>query len=177
MQYPSTSLKFHWFNEMMAVFAYLNLPFLVFSAVFSLLFSLLLVFSWSGRELIFIRARVAVTSSSQTTLPGTNRNTKHKCTWCHQAVTSPLPCWKKINDKKSEMTEKAIRSLAGKVIFFNTPDKLKDTQFSAYYKTQELIKNPKSPKCTTIDLRGFLKTANQGTGWGQWIHVFPHKCD
>lgn len=53
-----------------------------------------------------------------------------------------------------------------KITFFNTPDKLEDTQFSAYYKTQELIKTPKALKCTTIDLRGFLKTANQGTGLG-----------
>lgn len=158
MQCPGTSLKFHWFHEMMAVFAYLNLPFLVFSAVFSLLFSLLFVFSWSGRELIFIRARVAVTSSSQTTLPGTDRNTKPKCSWGHQAVTSPLPGWKEINDQKFRNYTKAIRSPAGKVIF-NTPDKLEDTQL-----TQELLKTPKSQKCTTTALRGFLKTTNQGTG-------------
>lgn len=142
MRYPSTSLKFHWFHEMMALFAYLNLPFLVFSAVFSLLFSLLFVFSWSGRELIFIRARVAVTSSSQTTLPGTNRNTKAKWSWCHQAVTSPLPCWEEIIDNNSEMTEKPSDPLQGKVIFVNTFAKLEDTQFSAHYRTQELIKTP-----------------------------------
>lgn len=144
MQYPSTSLKFHWFNEMMSVFAYLNLPFLVFSAVFSSLFSLLFVFSWSGRELIFIRARVAVTSSSQTTLPVTDRNT-HKTQMQFVSSSSHIsPALLEGNEwQKFRNDRKAIRSLAGKVIFLNTPDKLEDTPFSACYKTQELIKTPK----------------------------------
>lgn len=51
--------------------------------------------------------------------------------------------------------------------------KLEDTRFSAYYKTKELIKTPKSLKCTTIDLRGFLKTANQGTGSGSGDPCVP----
>lgn len=154
------------------LFAYLKLPFLVFSAVFSLLFSLLFVFSWSGRELIFIRARVAVTSSSQTTLPGRNRNTKPKCSWCHRAVTSLLPCWKEINDQKVRNDRKAIRSLAVKVIFFNTRDKLEDTQFSAYYKTPELFK---TPKITEMHNHRFERLPENSKS-GHWIGVSGSMC-
>lgn len=46
-----------------------QLPFLLFSDDLSSLASLLLILSRAGRELILIRARVAVISSNQTTLP------------------------------------------------------------------------------------------------------------
>lgn len=60
--------------------SFVLLPFLLFSDDLSSLASLLLILSRAGRELILIRARVAVISSSQTTLPKAKCKRKHYIT-------------------------------------------------------------------------------------------------
>lgn len=70
------------------------------------------------------------------------------------------------------MTEKPSDPLQGKVIFFNTFAKLEDTQFSAHYRTQELIK---TPRITEMHNHRFERLPENSKS-GHWIKVSGSMC-
>lgn len=100
----------------------------------------------------------------------TETHTKPKCSLCHRAVTSPLPCWREMSGKNSGMTEKPSDLLQVKLYSSTHLISWRTHHFQLVTKHRSWSKPQKSLKCTTIDFRGFLSTAKQGTGSGS---VYP----
>lgn len=104
----------------------------------------------------------------------TETHTKPKCSLCHRAVTSPLPCWREISGKNSGMTEKPSDLLQVKLYSSTHLISWRTHHFQLVTKHRSWSKPKKSLKCTTIDLRGFLSTAKQSTGSGSVVSMCSH---